>query len=66
MSILNDEQIRKFQELHRARFGTEISREEAIDQGGKLINLLSLIMQAMAARQDQETAAKGDPETKDQ
>ncbi|MBI5805816.1 hypothetical protein HZA73_07200 [candidate division TA06 bacterium] len=66
MAMLNDEQIRKFQELHRNRFGSEISREDAIDQGGKLINLMSLIMQAMAARQDQEMAAKGNPETKDQ
>lgn len=65
MSILSEDQIRKFQELHRARFGTEISREDAIDQGGKLINLLSLIMQAIAARQDQAAAAKGNPVTKD-
>ena len=53
-------------ELHRKRYGKEISREDAIDQGSKLINLMSLIMQAMAARQDQETAAKGNQETKDQ
>jgi hypothetical protein len=66
MSILSDEQIGKFRELHRARFGTDISREEAIDQGGKLINLLSLIMQAMAARQGQEAAAKSDPKSKNQ
>lgn len=45
--MLSDEQIRKFQTLYRNRFGKEISREEAYEQGAKLIRLVELIYKPM-------------------
>ena len=41
--MLSDEQITKFQALYKNRFGKEISREEAYEQGAKLIRLVELI-----------------------
>jgi hypothetical protein len=40
--MLSDEQIRKYQEIYKNRFGKEISREEAYEQGIKLIRLIKL------------------------
>jgi len=45
--MLSDEQIRKFQMLYKNRFGKEISREEAYEQGAKLIRLVELIYKPM-------------------
>lgn len=41
--MLSDEQITKFQALYKTRFGKEISRKEAYEQGAKLIRLVELI-----------------------
>ena len=41
--MLSDEQITKFQALYKNRFGKEISRAEAYEQGAKLIRLVELI-----------------------
>ena len=41
--MLSHEQITKFQTLYKNRFGREISREEAYEQGAKLIRLVELI-----------------------
>ncbi len=40
--MLTEEQIKKFQSLYRKRFGKEISKEEAYDQGIKLVRLLEI------------------------
>lgn len=45
--VLSDEDIAKFQALHKSRYGTEISKEEAYEQGIKLVRLLSLIYKPM-------------------
>ena len=45
--MLSDEQIRKFQMLYKNRFGKEINREEAYEQGAKLIRLVELIYKPM-------------------
>ena len=45
--MLSDEQITKFQTLYKSRFGKEISREEAYEQGAKLIRLVELIYKPM-------------------
>jgi hypothetical protein len=42
-SMFSDEQITKYQKLYKKRFGKEISREEAHEQGAKLIRLVELI-----------------------
>lgn len=41
--MLSDEQIKQFQMLYKKHFGKEISREEAYEQGAKLIRLVELI-----------------------
>jgi hypothetical protein len=56
MSLLTQEQVEKFKKLYRSRFGNEISHEDAIDQGIKLINLMSLILKAMAVKQANDEA----------
>lgn len=45
--MLTDEQITKYQSLYKNRFGKEISREEAYEQGVKLIRLVELIYKPM-------------------
>jgi len=45
--MLSDEQIRQFQMLYKKHFGKEISREEAYEQGAKLIRLVELIYKPM-------------------
>jgi hypothetical protein len=45
--MLSDEQITKFQTLYKNRFGREISREEAYEQGVKLIRLVELVYKPM-------------------
>ena len=51
--MLSDEQITKFQTLYRNRFGEEISREEAYEQGVKLIRLVELIYKPMSEKEYQ-------------
>jgi hypothetical protein len=41
--VLSDKDIIKFQELYKKHFGINISREEALDQGGKLLRLVSIV-----------------------
>ncbi len=45
--MLSDEQIIKYQTLYKNRFGREISREEAYEQGVALIRLMELIYKPM-------------------
>jgi len=45
--MLSHEQITKFQTLYKNRFGREISREEAYEQGVKLMRLVELIYKPM-------------------
>ncbi len=44
---LLDTDIRKFQELYKARFGMDISKEEAVQKGGQLLRLMELIYRPM-------------------
>lgn len=45
--MLSGEQITKFQTLYKNRFGKDINREEAYEQGVKLIRLVELVYQPM-------------------
>ncbi|MCX6740841.1 MAG: hypothetical protein NTY61_00360 [Candidatus Parcubacteria bacterium] len=45
--MLSDEQIIKYQEMVRKRYNREISREEAIENGTKLLRLVELIYKPM-------------------
>jgi len=52
--MLSDEQITKFQTLYRDHFNREISREEACEQGAKLIRLIELIWKPMTENEYQQ------------
>lgn len=40
---ITDDQIKKFQELHKLRFGVELSKEEATEKAQDLIKLVQLV-----------------------
>lgn len=44
---LTDEHIRKFQELYKARFGVDISKDEALAKGTQLLRLMELVYKPM-------------------
>ena len=52
--MISDEQITKFQTLYKNRFGEEISREEAYEQGAKLIRLVKLVYKPMTEKDLEE------------
>ena len=41
MPQLTDAQLADFQNLYRSNFGREISKEEALEQGTKLVQLMA-------------------------
>ena len=42
---ISEKQITTYQELYKHRYGAEISREKALEEGIKLINLVKLVYQ---------------------
>ncbi len=52
--MLSDEQITKYQTLYKNHYGKEISREEAYEQGAKLIRLVELIYKPMTKEEYQD------------
>lgn len=52
--MLSNEQIVKYQTLYKNRFGREISREEAYENGAKLIRLVELIYKPMTEAEYQQ------------
>lgn len=45
--MLTDGEIKQFQTLYREEFGKDISREQAIEQGLKLLTLMSAVYKPM-------------------
>ncbi len=45
--VLSDDDIRKFQDIYREQFGKEITKQDAYEQGIKLLRLMSIIWQPM-------------------
>jgi len=45
--MLTNNDITKFQALYKEEFGTDISREQAIEQGTKLLSLMSSVYKPM-------------------
>ncbi len=41
--MLSEEDVKKFQEIYKKEFGKKISKEEALEQGIKLITLIKII-----------------------
>jgi hypothetical protein len=48
---LTNEQIEKFQQLYKQRFGEDISYEEAADRGLKLVRLVRLVYKPITKEQ---------------
>ena len=52
--VLSDKKIADFQAIYKARFGKEISREEAIEKGIKLLRLIEIIYKPMTEKEFQQ------------
>ncbi|MEO5646499.1 MAG: hypothetical protein ABIO57_01880 [Candidatus Paceibacterota bacterium] len=50
--VLSDEHIKEFQQLYKEHFGVEISKEDAYENGTKLLHLISLIYRPTAQKKD--------------
>lgn len=50
---LTDEHIAEFQMLYRKHFGIDISKDEALEKGLRLIRLMELVSRAVAYEQNQ-------------
>lgn len=45
--VLSDDNIISFQKLYKERFGKDISKEDAYEQGIKLLQLMSIVYRPM-------------------
>lgn len=52
--MLSEEQITKYQEIYKKYYNKDISREEALEQGIKLVNLVKLIYKPMTKAEFQQ------------
>ncbi len=52
--MLSDEQIATFQVIYKNRFGKEITKEEALEKGAKLVRLMQLIYKPMTKAEYQK------------
>ena len=52
--MLTNNDITKFQELYKLEFGTDISKEEALEQGIKLLTLMSHVYKPMTEKECDE------------
>lgn len=43
--LLSDKHISSFQEIYKQEFGKEISKDDAYEQGAKLIRLVQIVYQ---------------------
>lgn len=48
--MLTDEQVSKFQDIYRKRFGKEISRADALEKGIKLVRLMEIVYKPITER----------------
>jgi len=56
---LTDEHILEFQMLYKKHFGTEITKEQALEKGLRLIRLVETVSRAVAdEQQDAQNSAK--------
>ena len=46
--IITDEHITEFQALYKKRYGTDISKEEALEVGLRLIRLMEIVLKETA------------------
>jgi len=48
---ISDEQLKTFQDLYKKNFGDEISKENALDQGNKVVRLVETVLKQIAKNQ---------------
>jgi hypothetical protein len=51
---LSDVQIAEFQLLYKNHFGKDISKEQAVEKGEKLIRLVQIVYESKVARHKQQ------------
>ena len=61
---LTDDEVLQFQTIYRKSFGKEISREEALERGIKLVRLVEIIYKPMT-KADYKKTQQGIKELKD-
>ena len=59
--IIADEHIDEFQVLWKKHFGTEITKEQALEKGLRLIRLIEAVSRAVANEQKDAQALVPDP-----
>ncbi len=52
--MLTDKQVSKFQAIYRQRFGKEISREDALEKGARLVRLMKIVYQPISEQEFQD------------
>ena len=52
--MLTDKQVTKFQEIYKNTFGEEISREDALEGGIKLVRLMKIIYTPITEKEYQD------------
>ncbi len=62
--MLSDEQVTKFQVLYKQQFGREITKDEALEKGAKLVRMMQLIYKPMT-KEEYEKVQKRRLETGD-
>lgn len=50
--MLTDKEITKYQKIYKKRFGKEISKKDALEQGMKLITLIKTIYKPNDGREE--------------
>jgi len=45
--MLTNEEVEKYRKIYKARFGKKITKEEAYEQGAKLLRLVQLVWKRM-------------------
>ncbi len=49
--MLSEEQVTNFQAIYRNKFGREISREDALEKGARLVRLLQIVYQPITEQE---------------
>lgn len=57
---LSDEDIAEFQRLYKERYGIDISKEDAREQGMRLVQLTKMVCEHIARKKEEENES-GEP-----
>jgi len=49
--MLSEEQVTNFQAIYRSKFGREISREDALEKGARLVRLMQIVYQPITEQE---------------